>query len=294
MAARRTGTGWAMAGRRAAAPFGARSRDGAFRAVDLRSAARRAFRGTDRVGAERGGRALPVSIRPRDGTPPHRRGLDAGHGHHDLAESAVYGPSGVEPGSGPTATWFTRVISPWDIGRCSGGTCRTGGLSPIGRRSGAGQRRGGPLIAAQDIHAARGPSPRGDLAGPGKRRYLLAGLLTCAMCGRRMESAWANGKPAYRCRHGHTTASAPDPDQPKERLCPRGPHRAAPARPPPAAHRARQGQRRRRTRGGIDIRHQFTAGTRSLTCAGSSSPSPTTRPSAPCTQAPATPPRPSP
>ena len=71
------------------------------------------------------------------------------------------------------------------------------------------------FIAAQDIHAARGPSPRGDLAGPGKRRYLLAGLLTCAMCGRRMESAWANGKPAYRCRHGHSTASAPDPDRSK-------------------------------------------------------------------------------
>jgi site-specific DNA recombinase len=26
-----------------------------------------------------------------------------------------------------------------------------------------------------------------------------------------MESAWSNGKPAYRCRHGHTSASAPDP-----------------------------------------------------------------------------------
>ena len=78
-------------------PSGARSRDGAFRAVDLRSAARRPFGGTDRAGAERGGRALPVSIRPGTEPPPHRRGLDAGHGHHDLAESAVYGPSGVEP-----------------------------------------------------------------------------------------------------------------------------------------------------------------------------------------------------
>jgi hypothetical protein len=38
-------------------------------------------------------------------------------------------------------------------------------------------------------------------------RYLLAGLLSCGGCGRRMESAWSNGKPAYRCRHGHTTAS---------------------------------------------------------------------------------------
>ncbi len=34
------------------------------------------------------------------------------------------------------------------------------------------------FITAQDIHAARGPSPRADLAGPDKRRYLLSGLLT--------------------------------------------------------------------------------------------------------------------
>jgi site-specific DNA recombinase len=60
------------------------------------------------------------------------------------------------------------------------------------------------FIAAQDINAARGPSPRTDLAGPEKRRYLLSGLLVCGACGRRMESAWSNGKPAYRCRHGHT------------------------------------------------------------------------------------------
>jgi site-specific DNA recombinase len=50
---------------------------------------------------------------------------------------------------------------------------------------------------------------------PEKRRYLLAGLLTCGVCGRRMESAWSNGNPAYRRRHGHTTASAPDLDRPR-------------------------------------------------------------------------------
>jgi site-specific DNA recombinase len=47
------------------------------------------------------------------------------------------------------------------------------------------------------------------------RRYLLAGLLACGLCGRRMESAWSNGKPAYRCRHGRTSAMAPDPARPK-------------------------------------------------------------------------------
>ena len=61
------------------------------------------------------------------------------------------------------------------------------------------------FIAAQAAAAPRGP------AGQAARRYLLAGLLACGRCGRRLESAWSNGKPAYRCRHGHTSAAAPGP-----------------------------------------------------------------------------------
>ena len=64
-------------------------------------------------------------------------------------------------------------------------------------------------IAAQDATAPRGP------AGPATRRYLLGGLLVCGRCGRRLESAWSNGKPAYRCRHGYTSATRPDPGRPK-------------------------------------------------------------------------------
>src|SRR5207237_391816 len=60
------------------------------------------------------------------------------------------------------------------------------------------------FVAAQDINAARGPVPQGE---PVLRRYLLAGLLACGLCGRRMESAWTNGKPAYRCRHGRSLAA---------------------------------------------------------------------------------------
>ena len=52
-------------------------------------------------------------------------------------------------------------------------------------------------------------------AGPAARRYLLAGLLACGRCGRRLESAWSNGRPAYRCRHGHTSATRPDPGRVK-------------------------------------------------------------------------------
>jgi hypothetical protein len=45
------------------------------------------------------------------------------------------------------------------------------------------------FIAAQDVSARRGPTPRSEPGAPGKRRYLLAGLLVCGECGRRMESS---------------------------------------------------------------------------------------------------------
>jgi hypothetical protein len=59
-------------------------------------------------------------------------------------------------------------------------------------------------IAVQAIRAAR---PTGDGT---TRRYLLAGLLICGSCGRRMEAHWVNNRPGYRCRHGHTSAKPPN------------------------------------------------------------------------------------
>jgi site-specific DNA recombinase len=94
------------------------------------------------------------------------------------------------------------------------------------------------------------------------RRYLLAGLLECGACGRRMESAWSNGKPAYRCRHGRTTASAPDPGRPKNAFV----REDRILRHLPALHVLLTGAgdsggdvpRRRRTRRGIDTCYQAT------------------------------------
>lgn len=54
------------------------------------------------------------------------------------------------------------------------------------------------FIAAQAIRADR-PTADGTT-----RTYLLAGLVTCCYCGRRMDAHWVNGRPGYRCRHGHT------------------------------------------------------------------------------------------
>jgi hypothetical protein len=111
-------------------------------------------------------------------------------------------------------------------------------------------------IAVMNIRAVRGPIPDKSLTAPCQRLYLLAGLLVCGGCGRRMESAWSNGKPAYRCRHGHTTASTPGPDRAKnayireDRILPHL----------PALHLRLTGyatpQRRQRTRRGLDVRHR--------------------------------------
>ena len=92
---------------------------------------------------------------------------------------------------------------------------------------------------------------------PKQRQYLLAGLLACGACGRRMESAWSNGKPAHRCRHGHTSAAPPDPARPKnahireDRVLPHLPalHLLLAGADPAA-------RRRRRTRRGAGTRPQ--------------------------------------
>jgi site-specific DNA recombinase len=115
-------------------------------------------------------------------------------------------------------------------------------------------------IAAQDVGAARGPAPRGEVSSPERRRYLLAGIIVCGTCGRRMESAWSNGKPAYRCRHGHTTASPPDPGRAKNAYV-REDRIVAHL---PALHLLLAGaggseaQHRRRTRRGVDARRHVS------------------------------------
>ncbi|MDH6213185.1 recombinase family protein [Streptomyces pseudovenezuelae] len=51
---------------------------------------------------------------------------------------------------------------------------------------------------------------RADRQTTARRIYALAGLLRCGVCGRRMESHWSH-RPAYRCRHGHSSATPPIP-----------------------------------------------------------------------------------
>ena len=74
-----------------------------------------------------------------------------------------------------------------------------------------------------------------------------------------MESAWSNGKAAYRCRHGRTSAMAPDRARPKntyvreDKLLPHLPALHLLLTSP--AVRAR-----RRTRAGADVRSTVSPG----------------------------------
>jgi DNA invertase Pin-like site-specific DNA recombinase len=65
------------------------------------------------------------------------------------------------------------------------------------------------FVAAQQVRAAR---PTKD---DGVRRYLLAGLLECRLCGRRMDSHWVHGRAGYRCRHGYSSARPRSSARPK-------------------------------------------------------------------------------
>jgi site-specific DNA recombinase len=110
------------------------------------------------------------------------------------------------------------------------------------------------LVSEEDFIAAQRIRAQRDGTDPG-RKYRLAGLLCCGICGRRAESCWSNNQPAYRCRHGYSSASVPDPARPKnlyireDRILPHLPVLyALLAEAEPAASR-----KRRRTRRGAGV-----------------------------------------
>lgn len=47
------------------------------------------------------------------------------------------------------------------------------------------------------------------------RQYVLAGLVTCGVCGRRMDAHWVHGRAGYRCRHGYSSAAPRPADAPR-------------------------------------------------------------------------------
>jgi recombinase-like zinc beta ribbon protein len=47
------------------------------------------------------------------------------------------------------------------------------------------------------------------------RHYVLAGLVVCGVCDRRMDAHWVHGRPGYRCRHGYSSAVPRPSDAPR-------------------------------------------------------------------------------
>jgi site-specific DNA recombinase len=108
------------------------------------------------------------------------------------------------------------------------------------------------LVSEEDFVAVQGIRAERDHAGPAEgRTYALAGLLHCGICGRRLESCWANNRPAYRCRHGYSSAVTPDPARPEnvyireDQILPHLPALLPSAEP--------AGRRRRRTGRGVEV-----------------------------------------
>ena len=106
------------------------------------------------------------------------------------------------------------------------------------------------LVSEEDFIAVQGI--RADHGTTSNRRYPLAGLLRCGICGRRLESCWANNRPAYRCRHGYSSAVTPDSARPKN-LYIREDHVLAHLPALLASGEPSAGRRRRRTRGGVGL-----------------------------------------
>jgi hypothetical protein len=71
-----------------------------------------------------------------------------------------------------------------------------------------------PLVSVRDFTAAQVMRTRPDDVDH-RAEYVLAGLVRCGVCGRRMDSHWVHGRPGYRCRHGYTSAHTRPADVPK-------------------------------------------------------------------------------
>jgi DNA invertase Pin-like site-specific DNA recombinase len=65
------------------------------------------------------------------------------------------------------------------------------------------------FLAVQGVRTARATKD-GET-----RQYFLAGLVTCGVCGRRMDAHWVHGRPGYRCRHGYSSAAPRPADAPR-------------------------------------------------------------------------------
>jgi hypothetical protein len=72
-----------------------------------------------------------------------------------------------------------------------------------------------PLVSDTDFTQAQTITAVAAPKDGRPRRYQLTGLIVCRLCGRRADAHRVHSRPGYRCRHGHTSASPPQPGRPK-------------------------------------------------------------------------------
>jgi hypothetical protein len=143
----------------------------------------------------------PVTSRARQ--PGQAGALVAGHGQivacfFDIGQSRVLAWA-RRPQAAALAAALAGPGRGWDA--WCGGCSRSGFAGhSVARITRALNDAGIPCPSAAD--PKRNPHRTGAAWAPGTVTSILglAGLLACGTCGRRMESAWSNGKPAYRCR----------------------------------------------------------------------------------------------
>jgi DNA invertase Pin-like site-specific DNA recombinase len=67
------------------------------------------------------------------------------------------------------------------------------------------------LVSEADFIAVQRFRARRSCKDGATHRYLLAGLVQCRLCARRMDSHWVNGRAGYRCRHGYNSSQTRPP-----------------------------------------------------------------------------------
>ncbi|SFR29094.1 Recombinase zinc beta ribbon domain-containing protein [Lentzea waywayandensis] len=157
----------------------------------------------------------------------------------ELNERGVVCPSGADPGRNAHRSgerWIVRTVAmilenPRYTGRQVWNRSSTTGHGPGGRPGGRGSGvlRWNPVsewevserivheplvddetfVAVQGLRVAQ-PAKDGEV-----RRYLLAGLVVCGLCSRRMDGHWVHGRAGYRCRHGFTSAKRRSDGEPR-------------------------------------------------------------------------------
>jgi hypothetical protein len=72
-----------------------------------------------------------------------------------------------------------------------------------------------PLVEDVAFLAVQGMRTSRTTKDGDSRHYVLAELVMCGVCGRRMDAHWVHGRAGYRCRHGYSSAAPRPADAPR-------------------------------------------------------------------------------